>query len=401
MSVQVSPSAGRSVAPSRAWLSLTLAWSAWVAAFAITVWLVLSHYLNPIPYGVYAEAGRHWLRHKPLYDLTNIDGFQYFPQAAIIFSLFAKLGAVGGNVAWRAVNWTAYTFGMWRVSRRFVPDRYALAFLIATALSVVPSTGSLGNGQANLALAALMLHAAVELSLCRWNRATALLAFGLGLKPLMAPMLLLGWIIYPELRWRVPLALMLVAILPFALRDPNYVLTQYSDCWIKLKLCATPDRLFEDLRSLLSVAGFDLSHQAYMIVRLCGAAAVLGVGLWAHRRLSEPLASVLIASYAASYLMLFNPRTLSSSYVMTIGPAALLATQYLFARRAAIAAIVLAILTCWTISYHVIPVVEHWLRPFACIAFWVVLVYETWWSGLRRIATPPPALRHEPAQSRQ
>jgi hypothetical protein len=386
---QVSTQAAGSAAPSggsrarpRQWTALACA--AWVAALAIMLWLVLSHRLRPLPYGVYADAGRRWLRSQPLYDLTNIDGFQYFPQAAIVFSAFARLGKVGGNVAWRAVNWFAYAFGLWRISRRFTRDRQELAFLIATALAVVPSTGSLGNGQANLALAALMLHSSVELSHYRWNRATALLAFGIGLKPLMAPLLLLCWIIYPKLRWRVPLAVAVIALVPFMLREPAYVLVQYSDCWIKLKLCSMPRRLFEDLRSLMSVAGLDLSQQAYMIVRLCGAVAVLALGLWAHRRLVEPLASFLIAAYAASYLMLFNPRTLSSSYVMTIGPAAALATQYLFAQRKTMAALVLTILACWTISYQVIPLVEYWLRPIACIGFWVVLVYETWRSGKPR-----------------
>src|SRR5262245_28917700 len=98
-----------------AWVAIWI----WSVAFVITIALVLSKYLHPLPYGVYAHAGKHWLRHEPLYDLTNIDGFQYFPQAAIVFSAFARLSWTSGNIAWRAINWFFYAWSLWRVIRRF------------------------------------------------------------------------------------------------------------------------------------------------------------------------------------------------------------------------------------------------------------------------------------------
>src|SRR4051794_7095502 len=169
------------------------AWGIWLAAFVTLVYVLLTHVIHPLPYGVYADAGRHWLQRKPLYDLRNIDGFQYFPPAALVFAPFTWLGSPLGGVAWRGVNWLALGFGMWRMARLLQPTAAEACFSLTTGLAVVSATGSLGNGQANLTLAALTLQVAADLAEERFWPASALLAFGIGLKPLMAVYFLLAW----------------------------------------------------------------------------------------------------------------------------------------------------------------------------------------------------------------
>ena len=47
----------------------------------VTLVAMISYFLRDewraIPYGEYVGAGRRWIEHAPLYDLRNIDGFQY------------------------------------------------------------------------------------------------------------------------------------------------------------------------------------------------------------------------------------------------------------------------------------------------------------------------------------
>jgi hypothetical protein len=357
---------------------LRAAWLIWLVAFAITIDLLLAGRVESIPYHVYAAAGQRWLDHAPLYELKTIDGFQYFPQSALFFAPFAWLGTPVGDVAWRALGWLLYATGILRLARQLAPAYAAECFLVASCLAVLPATGSLGNGQANLMIAALTMHVAADLISQRWWRATLVLSAGFALKPLMIVMLLLVWALYRPMLWRIPLAVALFFALPWLLRPHSYVVAQYEDCWTKLGMCATPDRFFEDLRGLLATLGWVMPHALYLPVRLGAALAVFGVCLRARMRTPEPYASFVIASLAVGYLMLFNPRTLPTSYAMTASCGGLLTGLYLVQRRKADALVMCAVLASWTISYHLLPFVVQWLRPLACIVFCVVLVREVW-----------------------
>jgi alpha-1,2-mannosyltransferase len=380
------PSPARS-SPARGRVNaFSVACALWLAAFAVTISLVVAHAVQAIPYGAYAEAGRHWLRHEPLYDLHSIDGFQYFPQAAIVFAPFAWLGSPAGDVAWRALGWFGYAWGLWRLSRQWAPRQAERCFLLTTCFAVLSVTNALSNGQANLALAALILHVAADLAAQRHWRATLLLAFGLGLKPLMIVLLLLTWPLYPALRWRVPLGLGALIVSPWLLRDHAYVVAQYRACWLKLQLCATPNREFEDLQSMFDSFGFHASQARFMGARALAALGCFGLAVWTRKRVREPRASLLVAMLAGSYLVLFNPRTLSSSYALTVGPGALLAAVWLLERRTRIAAASLAIVLCWTVSYQLLPFIQHWLRPLACSAWLALLIHYVASSDARRPA---------------
>jgi hypothetical protein len=137
---------------------------------------------------------------------------------------------------------------------------------------------------------------------------------------------------------------------------------------------------------MLESFGYDASQATFMRVRGVAALGILGLGVWTRRRTREPRASLLIAALAGSYLMLFNPRTLSSSYALTVGPAALLAAVFVLERRTRGAAVMLAIVLCWTVSYQLLPFVQHWLRPLACMAFLAVLIQQVAASDPRRAA---------------
>jgi hypothetical protein len=355
----------------------------WCGVFAVMIGLLLTGHIDAVPYHVYAAAGQRWLEHKPLYETVTIDGFQYFPQAALLFSPFAWLGHPVGDVAWRALAWLLYATGIWRLARDLAPHNAALCFTLATGLAVISAAGSLGNGQANLVTGALMLHATAELIAQRWWRATLVLSVGFALKPLMAVMLLLVWAVYRPMTWRIPLALVGVFLMPWLVREPAYVMAQYVACLTKLRMCAAPGRLFEDMRGMFASVGWLMPQPFYWVLRVLAAVGVLGLAWYSRKSLREPFASFFIAAFSANYLMLFNPRTMSTSYVMTVCYAALLAAWYVLQSRARAAIGMCAIVFGWTVSYRMFGFLQHWLRPLDCMVFCAALLHQVGMQGAR------------------
>lgn len=359
----------------------------WVGTFVVIGSLLVAGGVRTLSFDVYATAGQHWWARQPLYQLDSIERFQYFPQAALLFVPFSLLGFPAGDLAWRALGWAAFALAVWRLCRHLVPDpaRAGACFLLATLLPLGVATGPLRNGQGNLHLAAAVMHLAVELGQRRWTRAAAVMAVGLALKPLMAVPLLLGWALHRRLWWRTPLALVALAALPWLFADPTYVAAQHLACLAKLSLAAAPPPSYENLRGMLAVAGLVLPHSLSLATATLAALAVLGCCVRIRRTIAEPYAALLVVAFAAAYLMLFNPRTQSTSYTLPAGIAAVMAALYLLGGRRGAALAMLAALALWSVSYHWLPLVELWLKPLAALLFAAWLV--------REIVSPPSAWR--------
>ena len=154
-----------------------------------------------------------------------------------------------------------------------------------------------------------------------------------------------------------------------------------------LKLSSQPDRPFCNLQGLAWKLGIPLSqsHDTFQILQVVGALLTLVVCLWSARRWGEPLRAFILPTMAAVYLLLLNPRTEASSYVMLtpmlgIAAALLLLTQDRFASGWALV-FLCVLLTCdgWAYRWT-----EYWLKPIVCLLFVVLL--------LRALLQPPRAI---------
>lgn len=322
------------------------AYAVWTLAFAPAC---VSR--GSIPYEAYVAAGSRWLAREPLYDLSNIDGFQYFPSAALLFASLTWLP----KLLWLGLNWFGYAWGLERLAQR--------GFLLASLAAVGPAIANLFNGQANLAIAALLLHANAELLTHRSWRASALLAVGIALKPLMVVPALLLATTHARVAIRLAALVPLALAAPLLVRPELYTVSQYADCMQKLALSADPDRLFEDLRGLFTTAGLTLAPIVYKALR---AVALVLVLVWARRR--EPTE---VCALASTYLVIFNPRTLSSSYVM---PGSYVSLSLAKDRRPWTKIALMLIALAWTLNHHVVHQVEYWVRPLAALVYLVMLV---------------------------
>jgi len=356
----------------------TLAWLAWIIAWAIVSFLVSLHYDQRNESIVYGRAGEDWMARRDLYSHNDGgDGFLYLPQSAMLYAPFALPGHPAGDIAWRALGLALYATGIWRMVRNFSAARALIVFTAATAFALPPALGALRNGQANLHIAGLMLHAAAELRCERWAWATFWLMVGFAIKPIMLVMILLTAAVYRPMIGRLLVGAVVLMLVPLASADLHYALGEYRSCWQMLKVSSQPDRPFCNLQGLAWKLGVPLSqsNSTFQVLEVVGALVTLGVCLLAARRWGEPLRAYILPTLAAVYLVLLNPRTEASSYVMlapmlAIPAALLLLTQDRFA-LGWVLVVLCVLLTCdgWAYRWT-----EYWLKPIIALIFVVLLV---------------------------
>ena len=348
----------------RLWNSALLhPWTTW-AAFAALIGTVVAvwpegHTVTPN----YREACLRWFAGVDIYG-EGPHGFLYFPHAAILFAPFAYLPF--GDVLWRLAG----IGGLAVVVRRFLAlapmaDR-PLAFRWMTVAAIPPALAAARNGQMNMILTAAMGLAVVSLAARRWNWAAVWLCFGLAMKPLMAVPIAAALVGYRPVFKPLALGLILVVATPFLTQTPAYVVSQHVRCYEKLQRAAAPgsENPASDLFGLLSFAGCDVSPSIQTALRAAAGAALLVICYLAARRRPRRTASMLVLTFLACYLTLFNPRAENNGYVV-LAPAlaAWAAWSYRGGRFWAVrwAAVILSLAIAG--SYELTRGHNFWLNP--------------------------------------
>ncbi|SDU01642.1 Protein of unknown function [Verrucomicrobium sp. GAS474] len=357
---------------------LRTGWTIW-GLYAAILAVVVFRTAGAHTVTVYRDAAALWLAHAPLYDLGSIHGFLYFPQAALIFVPFAQLPLALGEVLWRVLSLAFLAYAVWRLAGHLRQERAGLpnaGWFALLSFLLLPSTfASARNGQTNIALAAALLLAALELIARRWTMATLLLLLMLALKPIAAAPLLLAAAVYPAMRLRLLAGLLVFTLVPFlfAPTAPGYVVDQYRLMAEKLKIAGSPDEHgFCDLGGLLwTFLGHPVPQQTLHLVSVGAALGVLLLSLAAPR--NDPRnAPLWIAALAGAYLMLFNPRTEENSYVILAAVVLpFLAHAMAMGRKGEAGCLVLLVLLLGCDSYGdwIRPWSHLWLKALLALAF--------------------------------
>lgn len=354
-------------------------WTAWViwAIFLTIICIIVTLPSNDRTVTpTYRNASLQWFAGQAIYT-EGIHGFLYLPSAAVLYLPFAWPPFRVGELLWRIVTIGSLAGGVWRLSRLVGREMGVQIFPLITLLSIPPAMDGARNGQMNLLLVALMIHAVVELSDRRWWWATLWLSLGLALKPLMIVLILLAAAIYRPMIWRTLIGIAAVLLLPFVAQHPAYVLQQYQLCVRKLDTSSKPGFIarFNDLFGLIQSLGIDPPHSMQVVVRalaagLTVALAWLGVRTWGQVR-----GAVLVLALASCYLMLFNPRTELNSYAI-LGPsvAVFAAWAFLVDRCTAVGWMLVAIAIGISASYAIAGR-NYWLSPSLGLIFAGYLAY--------------------------
>ena len=325
----------------------------------------------------YRDAAENWVHHADLYELNSIHGFLYLPQSAIAFVPILWLPYAAGEVVWRLIG-LGLLAGTIAALARILPTRLPW-FLILSALVIPSSFASARNGQTNLDLAACFLGTALALDRSRWNLAAVLLIVCMVLKPVaLVPILLIG-ALYPPMRLRLALGLVVFFAIPFLDFDWGYVLQQYAHCFQKLVIASQPmEHGFCDFSGMLwTFTGAPLPSRVTQGIGIVMALVTLGLA-WRARKIDAALAAFWIVALSSTYLMLFNPRTESNSYVILATAALPFVAEGFLRGRGGLWIAFLIALGCDSYSNPIHPWTHLWLKALLGCAFLV-------WLGARLI----------------
>ena len=363
-------------------------WAAWGFCLLIFAIICTDVVLHPDKHNTtptYRAASTAWWQGIDPYTQNAHAGFLYFPQAAFLFTPFNELPYLTGEVVWRAFTFGLFLYALTRLNTFFLAAKSrapARTFLFLVLLAVPSSFASLRNAQFDLPLAALVVLAAAEIAMARWNTAALWICFAVALKPLAVVPLLLFSALYWRLIPRVIVGLLIVAALPFLHLSPSFVAQEYRRCFETLAWASVGDEpRYSDLAALLAHAGIIVPLPVRTVLRVIFAIVYLGLGAAAVRKLSLAEAAWAVGALAADYLMLFNPRTETCSYVF-LGPfVASLALYYSalggrwLARGLGFAAIGLACDAFPRLGpFSVHDLTDRWFKPLIAVVFLAALV---------------------------
>lgn len=312
-------------------------WDSWTR-LAVGLWTVIvlalcirgvvqptSHNLYP----TFARAGAEWLTRGVVYHdhwRPPYDQYRYSPTITALLAPLGLLPAWLGGVLWRLLNAGVFLGGLAWWLRHAAPSmpggltlpRRSLLFILAAPLAL----SSLNNGQPNPLMIGLLLAAVAALARQRWTLAAFCVGLSTALKiyPLAVGLLLA---VYFPRRFapRLLLALLVLALLPFLLQRPDYVVDQYSH-WLR-RLGANDrkywplEAAYRDLWLLIRLAHIPITPRIYLAMQLTSAAGC-AVLCAAARRRGMPASEQLLLALAlgTGWMMLCGPATESSTYVV-------------------------------------------------------------------------------------
>jgi hypothetical protein len=295
-------------------------------------------------YPVFKSAGQFWLTGHALYPLPGGDPgapvYRYSPTAAALLVPFSLIPDPLGAILWRLVGEALFLGGLVWWLRTVVPRPLTSAQTAMLFLLVLPKVlHNLNNGQANLHVIGLLLIGVAAAMQDRWWLAAVVITLATYLKiyPIAIGLLLAA--VYPRrFAGRLFLALLIGALLPFALQRPDYVWEQYHSWFRFLHLDDRSDFDvmwgYRDLRLLLRVWVGTPSPTAYLAIQLLGAAACAVVCVtaklydWPRRRLLT-----LLLALGSFWMTVLGPCTEVCTYIMMAPSAAWVVVEAWSARR--------------------------------------------------------------------
>lgn len=305
------------------------AWTLWIA-FAVVIAVILVAKVKPSHVtGTYFPTAATWWGGEGDIYTPGIAGYLYLPQSIWLFTPFLALpeGPVR-EIAWRVFGLALFAFGIRRLLRRTTLDGGARHFEWVTLLIVLAAGSSARNGQTNLHLAGIMLHACCDLIDRRWWRATLWLWGGMLAKPIGLVMVLLVGALVGCMRGRLAVGLLVFLALPYLHPDPAYVTGQLELAIEKLGRSSQPGaKPYDDFVGIVRRLGLDMPQGLRTGLAAVMALVTLGLAWLGLRRGGRVQGFWILTALAATYLMLFNPRTETNSYVILVPWLAALATH--------------------------------------------------------------------------
>ncbi|MEO6053389.1 MAG: glycosyltransferase family 87 protein [Chthoniobacterales bacterium] len=324
----------------------------------------------------YQWAAAKWWKSVTIYQKTN--GYLYLPQWAMLYTPYQILPTRIGEPLWRLTMLAFLAWTVWLAAGKISKDRKSAIFLVASVLLLPSAMASARNGQVNMPLGTLYLLSAVMISERKWILTAVLLTLSLALKPISIVPILLCGVLFPRLILPLIVGIILMLAAAFIHPHPSYVMEQYNIfITILLKAGHPKSNNWCDFAGMLRSFGLSLPDLAHLAIRAVAALFALGLA-WKASRIRDAFRSAYTVLFlAVVYLMLFNPRTETNSYVMLGTFIGLwVAYEALIAKRLKAAAwlVVFAIiLGTENYGWPIFPYTDLWLKALvtSILAVWL------------------------------
>ena len=357
-----------------------VAWALWGLVFSVfTLVSIFRPGMREVVH-VYRKASTAWLSGQEIYPAID-----YPPTFVILFVPFAKMPLAVSEILWRTLGMGIFVSSLWRLSRLIDPGPRKLFFLVSI-LSLQAALGSIKNGQTNLLLAGAMAHASVDWAAARRRAAVGWLIVAAVAKPIAIVMiLLLGAAEISLIPW-IAGGLLLAGAVPLLFDPWSSVVHQYRGWYGDiLSIASSEENRFDDVNGLFRTLHVHVPASWMVLLRILAAALTLLVWLVVARRMVHPQRGLMLFSLSAAYLMLFNPRTESNSYVILSTAIAALAALFLVQGRRLGWLLVGLEAAMWNGSFgkQIWLMTKLWLMPVVAAVFLAVLIAEAWRSTRR------------------
>ena len=329
----IAVSEGRSAGPPERLKSLggwnIGAWAVWIIIFLGLAVRTLANPNRATAFTVYRLAGTHWLNAQHLYG--DWRGFVYSPLAAVFFAPFGLLPPGWGNLCWTWLNAAIFLLGVRALLSNGIypgikPQYHGVVYLLLVPLVL----GNLDTGQANPTVIGLVLLAVAAVPAERWSVVALCVAAATYLKIYPLAVGLIFFLMAPRrLGWRLLVALLVLAVLPFLFQHWSYVSQQYHE-WISTR--SADDRRLYPIKDVpldlwfllvrlghLPIPGF--VYGAFQILSGGAIALFCLVGVWKTWPNERLLAGIL--ALVCIWMTLCGPATELQTYIL-LAPAVVL-----------------------------------------------------------------------------
>ena len=323
----------------------------------------------------YLEAAIRFRQGEPLYNPEASSGFLYLPAFAVAYLPLSVLGFTLGDLVWRAATLALLAFAMLRVVRRLEPKNEQLEILgLALLIALVGAAGAVRNGQSTILLLSTTLLAFDAAYDRKFAKAAAWVTLAVLAKPLgIVVWLLIGGTRPAALPWLLGFLTVALAA-PYAVADPAYVNAQYVE-FIEVLLNISPEQgkvaAWTDFMAIFRALDLAIDQEVAYAIRAIAAVLTFAAVLILTRRRDYLTAAMFPATLACSYMLLFNPRAETNTYMLMAVPFGLLAaymlreTKHIAAGRAVVIACVA--LATGALGRMVMDTFDPWSKPLLLI----------------------------------
>lgn len=307
------------------WLK-TVTWIFW-AVFIVFMCLATLHSHSSLHHPhhtvsvIYWYGAKHWLEGVDLYNGQGT-GFIYFPQSAVLYSPLTFLPFAISEVVLRLIMLIVLAYATYLFSKLF--SKPALCFLIATVVICVIGFPAIRGGQFNVIITECLLLSLWCIYADKYILASVVLCVALALKPLIIPLLVIVFILYPSLRLKLMIGVLIVIAFPFLTQHPSYVLRQYGQIpHMLVSVAKLGNNLMDNwiqLFTFLRRLNVMVSHTMQNIISFMAALLTLALCAIVYFKRNKVACALYFYSLVAVFLMLFNLRNEANSFVI-LGPA--------------------------------------------------------------------------------